>query len=59
MRFLLLFLFLGVICTVSAQNDNYFQFSSLPDLPPNSGYTSQPGLAGTYTGVDNDVLIVA
>lgn len=59
MRFLLLFLFLGVICTVSAQNDNYFQFSTLPDLVPNSGYTSQTGLAGPYTGVDNDVLIVA
>ena len=59
MRFLLLFLVLGVFGTVSAQNDNYLQFSTLPDLVPNSGYTSQAGLAGPYTGVDDDVLIVA
>jgi solute:Na+ symporter, SSS family len=42
-----------------AQNNNYFQFSSLPNLPPNSGYLVQPGLAGSYTGIDDDVLIVA
>jgi solute:Na+ symporter, SSS family len=59
MRFLLLFIFLSVVVTASAQTDNYLQFSSLPDLPPNSGYTSQAGLAGPYTGVDNDVMIVA
>jgi len=59
MRFLLFFLFLSIFCSVSAHNENYFQFSSLPDLPPNSGYTTQPGLAGSYTGVDNDVFIVA
>lgn len=59
MRFLLLFLFLNVFGSVMAQNNDYFQFSSLPDLPPNSGYFVQPGLAGSYTGVDNDVLIVA
>ena len=37
----------------------YFQFTCLPDLPPNSGYSYQPGLAGPYTGMDDGVLIVA
>ena len=59
MKFLLLFLFLNVFGSVMAQNNNYFQFSSLPNLPPNSGYLVQPGLAGSYTGIDDDVLIVA
>jgi len=51
---LLLFCSLNLLAS-----NNYFEFSSLPDLPPNSGYTTQPGLAGPYAGVDNDVLIVA
>lgn len=40
-------------------SEKYFQFSDLPELPPNSGYTMQPGLAGPYTGMDDGVLIVA
>jgi cyclically-permuted mutarotase family protein len=39
--------------------EKYFRFTTLPDLPPNSGYSVQPGLAGPYTGIDDNVLIVA
>jgi SSS family transporter len=47
-----------LISGIHAEN-NYFKFSSLPDLPPNTGYSVQPGLAGPYTGIDDGVLIVA
>ncbi len=55
--FPLLFLLVMSLC-VSASPD-YFRFSSLPELPPNTGCSIQPGLAGPYTGIDDDVLIVA
>lgn len=55
--FLILFLFF-LTTGIYAEN-NYFKFSQLPDLPPNSSYTTQPGLAGPYTGMDDGVLIVA
>lgn len=48
-----------IISTTMFSSNNYFQFTTLPDLPPNSGYTTQPGLAGPYTGIDDNVLIVA
>lgn len=38
---------------------SYLEYSFLPDLPPNSDYETQPGLAGAYSGIDNNVLIVA
>ena len=34
-------------------------WSELPELPPLPGQTSQPGLAGAFTGVHNDALILA
>jgi SSS family solute:Na+ symporter len=37
----------------------YFHYSSLPELPANSGMSVQPGLAGPYAGIDDDVLILA
>jgi solute:Na+ symporter, SSS family len=55
--FTMLFLLI-LISGIHAEN-NYFKFSLLPDLPPNSGYSSQPGLAGPYTGIDDGVLILA
>ncbi len=59
MKHILSILFLcSLIFGVSA-NNNYLNFSSLSELPPNSGYQTQPGLAGAYAGIDNDVLIVA
>jgi SSS family transporter len=39
--------------------DNFFEFSNLPELPPNTGQRNQPGLAGAYAGIDDDVLILA
>ncbi|MFW6246130.1 MAG: hypothetical protein ACOC13_01640, partial [Tangfeifania sp.] len=51
--------FLLIISTTLFSSNNYFKFSSLPELPPNSVYTTQPGLAGPYTGMDDGVLIVA
>jgi SSS family transporter len=50
---------LYVLCFNSSAQDKYFEYSKLPDLPPNSGQSKQPGVAGAYTGVDDDVLIVA
>ena len=59
MRYFLISIFIcATITGINAQND-YFRFSSLPDLPAHQAYTVQPGLAGPYTGIDNDVLIVA
>lgn len=55
---ILLFLVL-VMSFQSYAQDSYFEFSKLPDLPPNVGHEVQPGLAGTYTGIDDNVLIVA
>jgi solute:Na+ symporter, SSS family len=59
MRLLLSFIFLNLFSLNGRSNNDYFQFSSLPDLIPNSGCNVQPGLAGPYAGVDNDVLILA
>lgn len=59
MQFIFSILLLFFLTTgIHAQN-NYFKFSQLPDLPPNSSYSTQPGLAGPYTGIDDGVLIVA
>jgi len=57
-RFLPLFAALLFHLAVYGENQ-YFRFSPLPALPPNTGYTIQPGLAGVYTGIDDDVLLVA
>lgn len=51
--------FLLIISINLFSSNNYFKFSYLPDLPPNSGYSTQPGLAGPYTGMEDGVLIVA
>ncbi len=59
LRFKLVFMFFLIIGFITHAENHYFQFSNLPDLPPNSGYTTQPGLAGPYTGMDDGVLIIA
>ena len=59
MKYILsIFAFFALIPAIFAGN-HYFRFSSLPELPPNSGYPVQPGLAGVFTGIDDNVLIVA
>lgn len=35
------------------------EWKELPELPPLPGKSSQPGLAGAFTGVHNDALIIA
>lgn len=57
--FFFLFLILLLIIDKGYGQHSYLEFSSLPDLPPNVGRQLQPGLAGAYSGVDDDVLIVA
>ncbi|MFV0592221.1 MAG: sodium:solute symporter family transporter [Draconibacterium sp.] len=57
-RILYLSFFLAISVSLSA-TQKYLSFSYLPELPPNTDYSIQPGLAGPYSGVDNDVLIVA
>jgi solute:Na+ symporter, SSS family len=59
LRFKLVFIFCLVIGFITHAENHYFRFSTLPDLPPNSGHTTQPGLAGPYTGMDDGVLIIA
>ena len=51
-----------VLCLVffkTNSQDKYLEYDHLPDLPPGIGQNVQPGLAGPYTGIDDDVLIVA
>ncbi len=59
MKYIPYFLFVLVFTTSIHAESRYFNFSSLPELPPNSGYSIQPGLAGPYVGMDGNVLIVA
>ncbi len=60
MRLILFSLFIIIVFHLELKsNSEYFNFSSLPDLPPNTGYKVQPGLAGPYAGIDDNVLIIA
>ncbi|RIH64970.1 sodium:solute symporter [Mariniphaga sediminis] len=59
MKYLLSILSLYIFILNIRAESNYFTFSTLPDLPPNTGYSVQPGLAGPYTGTDDDILIIA
>ena len=56
--FVLSIIFCFIYSNADAQ-EKYFEYSNLPDLPPNIGQNIQPGLAGPYTGIDDNVLIVA
>lgn len=59
MKILLFWIFLFFVAWTGRSEESHLRYSQLPDLPPNQGYSVQPGLAGPYTGVDDDVLIVA
>uniref|UniRef100_UPI00356A2C71 hypothetical protein n=1 Tax=Mariniphaga sediminis TaxID=1628158 RepID=UPI00356A2C71 len=59
MKYLLSILSLYIFILNIRAEGNYFTFSTLPDLPPNTGYSVQPGLAGPYAGTDDDILIIA
>lgn len=58
MKYSILLIFSLFHLTLRA-NDNYFRFSALPVLPPNTGMEIQPGLAGPYTGMDDNILLLA
>lgn len=56
------FIFTIIFCFIYSKTnaqDKYFEYTNLPDLPPNIEQNVQPGLAGPYAGIDDDVLIVA
>lgn len=59
MRYILLFLSVFIFSIRGISQSDYFRYSSLPDLPPNTRYSHQPGLAGPYSGVDDNTIIVA
>ena len=59
MKYTFLIFFLFIFTTGIHAENNYFKFSIIPNMPPNSGYSTQPGLAGLYTGMEDGVLIVA
>ena len=59
MKHIFFILFFSIFVSGIQAEKKYINFSSLPDLPPNAGYSVQPGLAGPYAGIDDDVLIVA
>ncbi len=50
-------MFFGLVCSASGQVA--LEWTELPELPTPSGATIQPGLAGAFTGISNDALIVA
>lgn len=41
------------------QSDLSLKWDELPELPPLPGLSTQPGLAGAFSGVHNDALIIA
>jgi N-acetylneuraminic acid mutarotase len=43
----------------AAENPKVFEWSNFPDLPPASGEIKQAGLAGPFTGIHGDALLVA
>ena len=51
-------LFLIQVAFAFASKD-YFNFGIIRGMPTNQGYMCQPGLAGTYAGIDQGVLIIA
>ncbi|MEZ4968222.1 MAG: hypothetical protein R2814_00885 [Flavobacteriaceae bacterium] len=55
----LLTVVLCLVCLKINSQDVYLEYDHLPDLPPSIGQNVQPGLAGPYTGIDDNVLIVA
>lgn len=54
---LILTAFLGA--TSQAGEIQVLDWTELPELPPKTGQTLQPGLAGAFSGIHNDALIIA
>jgi SSS family transporter len=45
--------------SVMGEGNKVLDWSELPELPPKQGEAIQPGLAGAFSGIHNDALIVA
>ncbi|MHC4252948.1 MAG: kelch repeat-containing protein, partial [Planctomycetota bacterium] len=50
---------IAILLSSAATASDGLEWRELPALPPSPGRTSQPGLAGAFSGVHNDALIVA
>lgn len=61
MRFVCLFCFLLLSLYVQAEEPPFltFDWTELASIPPSNGKAVQPGLAGAFTGVHNNALILA
>lgn len=62
MRYALLSFFLFFSLAIQATEHNpfiNFAWSELATIPPDNGHSVQPGLAGAFTGVHNNALIIA
>lgn len=59
--FLLFFLFYGLtlFSPILAQKPLRFKWSVVAELPPDSGNTKNPGVAGAFAGIHNNVLLIA
>ncbi|MCB0731581.1 MAG: sodium/solute symporter [Ignavibacteriae bacterium] len=58
---LFILLFFYNVISIYGQNKSHYNviWSELPQLPPSPNSVIQPGLAGSYIGIYNDILIVA
>jgi len=62
MRYILLPFLLLIFLFAHGNDENpfiNFEWQELTSIPPANGNTTQPGLAGAFTGVHNDALIIA
>lgn len=55
----MIYVILGLFMVAVSHAQEPFQFEFLPDLPPNKGLQTQPGLAGPYIGVTEGALVLA
>jgi len=58
-RYIIVFLFLVIAIPLFGGEKPHLQWESLPSLPPLVGEDSQLGVAGPFSGIHNDALIVA
>jgi SSS family transporter len=56
-RLALTVLFCGLVSSAAGQVN--LEWTELPELPPQSGATIRPGVAGAFAGISNKALIVA
>jgi len=57
--FLLAFNLILINTTMATDQNDFFKWKSLPELPPEAQKDVQPGVAGAFSGIHNDALIIA